>query len=261
MKVGLSATALFALVAVGQSIDAQTVPVSSAAPASAASGAPLNTTETTPAALTTLKEIGHVHAQTAFCQAVYDHAGASTSTALAADASLASTAQYLTKADLDENAMAKPKAIYDIQRSYEALMAETKDAIEESKALRKLAADAPTPEQKAALITYADAIGGALHRQQLIGRDYRAFGVYLEAHDPVPWQDHDYDLSMATVKMPRPEEMAQDPRDRVATPLAQLSKEEAIHMADSEQQVLADEVHAASTVDAAFGPCPHDAAP
>ena len=32
-------------------------------------------------------------------------------------------------------------------------------------------------------------------------------------------------------------------------------------MADSEQLVVADEVHAASAVDAAFGPCPRDPAP
>jgi hypothetical protein len=215
----------------------------------------------TPRPVTALKLIGHTHARTAFCQAVYDHAGMATAAALENDQVISDTSVLLSHADLDENAMAKPKTIYDMQRSYEALMGRAHDAIDESKTLRKLAAEAPTPEQKAALTSYADAIGGALHRQEIVAKDYREFGVYLEAHDQVSWQQHDRDLMTASVTQPRPEEMAQDPRDRVVRPLAELSKLEAIHLTDIHEKVLDDEVHAATHVDDAFGPCAADSTP
>ncbi|MBD5654127.1 MAG: hypothetical protein IAI50_02970, partial [Candidatus Eremiobacteraeota bacterium] len=173
-----------------------------AAPATVASAAPDPVARA--AALAPLREIGHVHARTAFCQAVFDRGGLATATALNNDASLAATSQYLSHVDLDDNALNKPKAVSDMQRTYAALMAYARDAIDESKALRKLADDAPTPEQKAALIAYADAIGGALHRQELVASDYRRFAVYLEAHQPVSSQQQDHENVTATVSQPRP---------------------------------------------------------
>jgi hypothetical protein len=208
-----------------------------------------------------LREIGRVHARTIFCKEVYERAELATSAALINDATIESTSDYLEKADLDENAMAKPKAILDMQRSYEPLMGRAHDAIDESKTLRKLAADAPTPEPKAALIAYADAICGALHRQEIVAKDYREFAVYLEAHEPVSRQQHDRDLAAATVTIARPYGMAQDPRDRVPQPLADLAKLEATHLTEIRQKVISDEVRAAGTVHAGFGPCAADSTP
>jgi hypothetical protein len=204
-----------------------------------------------PAPVTALREIGHVRAHTRFCQAVYDHAGLSTNTALINDSTISKTADDLTHADLDDNLMAKPRTIVDMQRSYEALMSRTRDAIDETKTLRKLADDAPTPEQKAALVAYADALGGALHRQQIAARDYREFGVYLEAHDPVAWQEHDREMMAANATQP----VEFDPHDYVTPYLADLAKAEAVHLNDLHETVLDDEVRAGSSVDAAFGPC------
>ena len=251
-------TLAFVFVALG-TVAASAAPTTGAAASGVAPGSVGAPVKAVP--ISALKEIGRVRARTAFCQAVYDHGGLATSVALSNDASLAATSDYLSHADLDENAMAKPRAIYDMQRSYEALMGRAHDAIDETKALRKLADDAPTAAQKAALVAYADAVGGALHRQEIVAKEYRQFGVYLEAHEPVSWQQHNFDLSMAAATEPRPEQMATDPRDRVTPLLADLSKLEAVHITDIHGKVLDDEARAATQVDAAFGPCAPDAAP
>jgi len=151
--------------------------------------------------------------------------------------------------------------VWDLQRSYEALMARSRAAIDESKALRKAADDAPTPEQKAALIAYADALGGAIHRQEILAKDYREFGVFLEANDPVSWQQHDEQLILAHA-LPAPFwDRALDARDRVPQPLADLAKAEAVHITESHETIIEDEVRAGNNVDAAFTPCSPDVAP
>jgi hypothetical protein len=234
---------------------------SGAAAAPKADAAPAAGASATSAPVTALKQIGRVRARTVFCQTVLDHARITTAAALDNDSVIAETSVYLSRADLDENAMAKPKAVWDLQRSYEALMGRAHDAIDETKALRKAADDAPTPEQKAALIEYADAIGGALHRQEIVAKDYREFAVFLEANDPVSWQQHDRDLIAASVFPMLPWNRAMDPRDRVPAQLADLAKAEAVHLTDIHERVIEDEVHAGTSVDAALGPCAPDVAP
>jgi hypothetical protein len=262
-----------------------------AAPAPVASAAPDPVVQAE--ALAPLREIGRVRARTTFCQAVFDRGGLATLTALNNDASLAATSRYLSHVELDDNAFNKPKAVADMQRTYEALMRQAHDAIDESQALRRLADEAPTPEQKAALIAYADAIGGALHRQERVASDYRRFAVYLEAHQPVSWQQQDHENVTATVSPPRPGDFnlktpggwqaddwapatgtegtqypampaefdvrPGDPRSHVTPRLTDLAKEEAAHLTDIHSNIMDDETHAASTVSAAFGPCSPDA--
>jgi len=253
-----------------------------AAPTGNASPAP--EAATAPSPLAPLREIGRVHAQTAFCQAVYDRGGLATAAALDNDAALAQTSDYLSHTELDDNALNKPKAVYTMHEMYESLMGRARTAIDVSKALRKLADEAPTPEQKAALIAYADAIGGALHRQELVAGDYIRFAVYLEAHQPVTWQQQEYEQISASISPPRPGDyqvseptewhpqedslgesslypempgvnFSTDARDHVTPRLTDLAKSEATHLTERHAKVVDDETHAAATVQAAFGPC------
>lgn len=206
-------------------------------------------------AVAALKEIGHTAARTAFCQTVLDHAARATTVALENDSALAAVSDALAHTDLDENAMAKPKMTYELQRRYEALMARTKEAVNEFKALATIANQAPTLEQKTALAAYSDALGGALHRQELVAGEFIRFGAFLEAHAPVSWQQHDRDMVRAAITQPRPEEMATDPRDRVPARLTDLAKAEATHLDERHESVFADEIRAAAHVDRAFRQC------
>jgi|GEM_PF-3371232 len=261
-----------------------------AAPDGAASPAP--EVSAAPSPLGPLREIGRVHAQTAFCQAVYDRGGLATSAALDNDASLAQTSAYLSHVELDDNALNKPKAVVEMHQTYEALMGRARSAIDVSKSLRKLADDAPTPEQKAALIAYANAIGGALHRQELVAADYLRFAVYVEAHQPVTWQQQEHEQIAASLSPPHPGDyqlhmptswqpsdpalgeslaypqmpgdfnFSQDPRDHVTPRLSDLAKAESAHLTDEHGKVAGDELQAATAVPAAFGPCaPGNTAP
>ena len=202
-----------------------------------------------------LKEIGHATARTAFCQAVLEHAAHATTATLDNDVALVAVSDALTHANLDENAMAKPKMTYELQQRYETFMARSKDAVVEFKGLAALAKEAPTAEQMTALTAYANALGGALHRQELVAGEFIRFGAFLEAHDPVSWQEHDRDLVRAAITQPRPEEMATDPRDRVPARLTDLAKAEATHLTERHEHAIDDEVRASSSVAAAFDPC------
>lgn len=208
-----------------------------------------------PTAASPLKEIGRVHARTAFCQAVYDRGSVSTSAALDNDVTLATTSQYLDSVELDENKLGKPNAEFELQRRYAQIMNEAQDAIEETKSLRQLAEQAPTPEQKAAIVAYADALGGALHRQQLVAEYFRRFVMYLQTHEAVPWQQRNEELFYAARTPMGPFEHSADPRDRVTPMLTEVARSESLQITDRHQAVTSDEAHAAAKYDAAFGPC------
>ena len=213
------------------------------------------------AAAKPLREIGRVHARTAFCQAVYDRAGLATSTALDNDASFDQTTRYLNTVELDEDRLGKPRAIFTLQQSYAAIMAASHDAIEQTKALRGLAAQAPTPEQSAALIAYAQALGGAIHRQELVAEYYRRFVQYLETHERVSWQQHNEELFYAARLPLGPFEHSADPRDRVTPLLTEIARSEAANVTERREKVTSDEIGASAQIDAAFGPCASDSSP
>ncbi len=202
-----------------------------------------------------LKEIGRVHVQTRFCKEAYDRGALATSSALLDDAELDATARFLDTVDLDDNKLAKPSTIADLQKRYQVLMARAGAAIDETKALRQLADAAPAPEQKVALIDYANALGGALHRQMLVAEYYRRFAMYLEVHEPVSWQERDRALFYAARTPPGPMERSGDPRDRVPPTLTEVARFASSEVTTRHERAVGDELRAAQTAQAAFGPC------
>jgi len=202
-----------------------------------------------------LKEIGRVHVQTPFCKDVFDRGSLATSSALLNDAELDATAHFLDTVELDDNQLAKPTTITDLQKRYQVLMARAGAAIDETKALRQLADAAPAPDQKAALTDYANALGGALHRQMLVAEYYRRFAMYLEVHEPVSWQERDRALFYAARTPPGPMERSGDPRDRVPPTLTEVARFASSEITTRHERAVGDELHAAQTAQAAFGPC------
>lgn len=203
----------------------------------------------------TLKDIGRVRAQTTFCRDVLDGAGAATNVALENDATLDDTAHFLGHVDLDENKLAKPQAVVELQKRYATISTSAQAAIGQAKRLEGLAATAPTTAQRDALVVYANAIGGALHRQQLLAASFRRFAMYLETHEQVAWQQHNEDLFYAARTPAGPFDHGGDPHERVAPLLSEIARQVSAQIEESRQPVTTDEIRASTVVAPAFDPC------
>lgn len=242
----MSRSVLAALLAIGIGAFV-TAPVRAApAPETASTAAPL---------AGALKEIGRVRAQTTFCRAVLERAGIATNVALQNDATLDDTARYLETVDLDDNKLAKPQAILGLQRRYAAISTSVSGAIEASERLRDLASTAPTATQRDALVAYANAIGGTLHREREVASSFRRFAMYLETHEPIAWQAQNEALFYAARTPAGPFDHGGNPHDRVPPTLTEVARQEASHMREQREPEIADEIRASVAVPAAFDPC------
>ena len=213
----------------------------------------------TPAATATvaapLREIGRVHAKTAFCTTIYDHGGLATSAALAGDADLDDDLHWLSVVDLDSTVLAKQRGLGELSKRYTILHGRARYAIDESKALRAAAASAPTVDQRDALIAYADALGGALHRQMILAEAISRLMNYVQVHEPVSDQQRDEDTIVASYAPRGLFEHSLDPRDRVPQSLSETAKAASVELTERRIPEIDDETRAAQSADAAFGSC------
>ncbi len=202
-----------------------------------------------------LRLIGRVHAKTKFCTDIYDHGGLATAAALEGDAALKDDGVYLRSVDLDTTDIGKQHALLQLSQRYVTLRGRARAAIDETKALRTAADAAPTPEQKAALIAYSEAIGGALHRQMLLAEAISRFMMYLQAHEPVSAEQRDMDLVDAASRPYGGFDHYFDPRDRVPLTLTEVAQKTADDLDQRQIRETDDETRAAAQTDAAFSPC------
>ncbi len=223
-----------------------------AALASSAFAAP-SPAPTTPAG--PLREIGRVHAKTTFCQTIYDHGGLATSAALAGDTDLDDDLHWLSVVDLDSTELAKQRGLLELSKRYTTLHGRARYAIDEAKALRAAAINAPTVEQRSALIAYADALGGALHRQMVLADAISRLTNYVQVHQPVSDWQRDEDMIVASYAPRGLFEHSLDPRDRVPQTLSETAKGASIELTDRRAPELGDEARAAENADAAFAAC------
>lgn len=206
-----------------------------------------------------LREIGRVHAKTRFCQDVTDTGAAVTSSALAGDAALEDDFRYLGSVDLDSTVLSKQRGLMELNARYTSLGERARAAVEQSKALRALADSAPTPEQKAALTDYANALGGALHRQIVLAQALSRFMLYVQTQEPVSEQDRDLATIDASWRPLAFGEHSYDPRDRVPPTLSEVAHAAGAELAARRTPELEDETRAAKSADAAFMPCIEEA--
>lgn len=202
-----------------------------------------------------LRIIGRVHAKTAFCQQVYDHGGVATAAALQGDADLDDDVGWLNTVDLDDTELARQHGIAELLKRFVTLRARARVAIGETQALRTLAASAPTAEQKDALIAYANALGGALHRQEVLAEAISRFMLYVNAHPAVSQQQRDEDYIRAGYTPLGPFEHSADPRDRVPPTLSEVARSASTELAARRIPERDDEISAAAQVNAGFTPC------
>ena len=118
------------------------------------------------AAPTPLKEIGRVRALPA-CVPIVAHANGAITEALENDRALAVVSTNLRATDFDQlNAIQRRNAVEAMLRHAEAISKAAKLGDAEVKRLREYAVNSPDPKRKEELKTFADALGGALYRQQ-----------------------------------------------------------------------------------------------
>ena len=115
---------------------------------------------------TPLKEIGRVRALPA-CVPIVAHANGAINEALENDRTLAVLSTNLHNTDYDKlNFIQRRNAVETMLRNAEAIAKAAKAGDAEVKRLREYAVNSPDPKRKEELKTFADALGGALYRQQ-----------------------------------------------------------------------------------------------
>ncbi len=115
---------------------------------------------------TPLTEIGRVRALPA-CVPIVAHANGAINDALDNDRTLTVISTNLHNTDYDKlNFLQRRNAIEAMLRHAEAIAKAAKAGDAEVKRLREYAVNSPDPKRKEELKTFADALGGALYRQQ-----------------------------------------------------------------------------------------------
>lgn len=146
-------------------------------------GAPVPTPQASAAAGQSLKEIGHVFSSGA-CTAIVVRANSAISSALRNDQTVGMVVDTLRHVDLDTtNIINKRKDMAAIGRLADDLRESSGGAAAQIKKLRQLAAETTDPVRKQDLKDFADALGGALARQNRIGADLQRMLVIIDGRD------------------------------------------------------------------------------
>lgn len=182
------------------------------AQAAAPAPSPASTPEPS-ASASSLREIGHVYSNGA-CTAIATRANSAISAALRNDQTVVMMVSSLRTVDLDSsNRLTKINGLKQLERYAEDVRLSAMEATAQIKQLRDLASQSTDPVRKEELKQFADALGGALGRQQKMGRDLQGMLVRIagrestvdiyqtmEQHpDMVPpwnWADVDYHTSV-----------------------------------------------------------------
>jgi hypothetical protein len=138
-----------------------------------------------------LLEIGRVRATTPFCRKMADQASGAVDTALFADRQIVSFSAALRKVDLDSSQLAKYRGTEDVRKRYASLRATAVEGERQLKLFREEAKAAETEEQRVALVSFADALGGAVFRQKKLAEDLGRYLAFLDASEPLSEEDHD----------------------------------------------------------------------
>lgn len=144
--------------------------VPSPAPAPAPTAAP---------AAARLKTIATVRT-TPRCSAIMRNTNAAIVDALNNDKAIVKTIGQVRAAQLDDNnELHFQNALQQMLDSASAMTTAARAGDDNVKRLRIVAQQTKDPQDKAALLAFADQLGGALWRQQELARDLGGFGVYL----------------------------------------------------------------------------------
>jgi hypothetical protein len=131
----------------------------------------------------TLKEIGRVTTN-AMCTGIVMRANSAISAALRNDQTLTLAVATLRHVDLDtHNEIDKQRGMREIDKVAAELRISAGNADGQIKKLREMSQQATDPVRKAELKAFADALGGALFKQNQIGNDLQRMVVIMDGRD------------------------------------------------------------------------------
>lgn len=160
-----------------------------------------------------LREIGHVYSNGA-CTAIATRANSVISATLRNDQTMVMLVSTLRTVDLDSsNKITKINGLKQLEHYVDDLRLSAQQASAQIKQLRDLANESTDPVRKEELKQFADALGGALARQQHMARDTQGMLVRIAGRDstvdiyqqmerhpdmlpPWNWADVDYHTSV-----------------------------------------------------------------
>jgi hypothetical protein len=130
-----------------------------------------------------LKEIGHVYSS-GMCTAIVKRANHAIASALHNNETVAAAVLTLRSVNLEsQNGIVKHNGMTNIERLATDLRVSSHKADKEIKQLREISTQATDPVRKSELKAFADALGGALARQDKIGSDLQTMLLRMTGRD------------------------------------------------------------------------------
>jgi hypothetical protein len=207
-----------------------------------------------------LREIGHVHAASAFCKTALETATNGINILLHNDVRIEGAVISLRSTDLDSSDLAKSNGLLSLNRQYVALRAEAVRGDGLLKGLKAQAALAPGDDQKRDLLAFANALDGALGRQRKLADDIGHLITVLANH---PFQDADTraDLEKAALMQqtgPNGRGASHDtegPLHSIPPSLGEIAHTGADELVKRAEPIGEDETRAADLIEPAFAGC------
>ena len=209
-----------------------------------------------------LKEIGRIRVTSPQCKALVGNAVRAVQIETENNRRLTEAEATLGSVDLDSSELAKHRGVVAIGKEYVTLRAATVEGENAMHAFRLLAKTAPTDEQRASLISFEEALDGALHRQKVLAQDMGGLIAYLDSHPPIDADEHD-EMIFNAIRDQNDGSIVRgpfDPRDfgptaGVPDPLSVTAKSASEEIARRAKPIADDENTAASRIDIAFSGC------
>ena len=203
-----------------------------------------------------LKEIGHVRALTTFCSSMLDFANVAIRSALSDDLEIVDTVETLEAADPDASVIAKQRLLGTLGEHFLTLRHSAVAGQRAAEALRNGAKDAPTDDQRAKLVDFANAVDGALHRQKVIDDQLSRLIAYLDVHPPVDWvEQYHAQIALQQLTGYRYSPIFNNPDGYLPWTLGDVRLDAVLRFVDEQKPIAADEVVAAERADPAFDGC------
>lgn len=132
------------------------------------------------------------------CAAIVTHANSAISSALDNDMVITQTITRLRLVDLDDgNPVHRRNGLQALGDLAKTLVQQARSADNEVKRLRQLAKTSSDPAEGKDLEAFADQLGGALWRQQTIGRDLNGYLATVDFHDMAKFDEGQRALNQA----------------------------------------------------------------
>ncbi len=224
---------------------------------------PTAVTSPTSAPAIGLREIGRIHVTSPLCKVLVSHAVHAIDIVTANDRRLDVAEKTLLNVDLDSSELAKHRGVSEIVRQYVELRAAAVDGNGVMGEFRSDALAVASDEQRAHLVTFGDALDGALHRQKTLADAMGRLIAYLGSHPPIDRATHDQ-MIFEELLRESDRRQARDPFARagdggplagIPDPLSLTARFASAELVKRAASIAGDEDAAATRMDDAFASC------